>query len=68
MWTTLAGNGDKGPFFLQTKDPRISALNVFADADDAYVSYVPIVKSPTTKKNIRPGTRFPLSLFSVLIL
>jgi hypothetical protein len=57
LWTTLAADGSKGPFYVSTKEAKISALNIFAGYDDAYLSYVPIIKDKN-KKNIRPGQRF----------
>jgi hypothetical protein len=54
IWTTLAANGEKGPFFIGTKDPKIAALNLFYGQDDAHVSYVPVIKDQKGK-NTKPG-------------
>lgn len=56
LWTTLRADGVKGPFYVQSKNPRVAALDPFdLDVDNARVALVPLTKNPVTKKNIRPG-------------
>lgn len=54
IFTTLAGNGEKGPFFVKTKSPKLT-LNLFSP-ESGYICYVPILKNSTTK-DIGPAER-----------
>jgi hypothetical protein len=56
IWTTLAANGDKGPFFVRTKNPKLVDSRVFDGQDDAYLSYVPILRD-ASKKDMAPAER-----------
>lgn len=67
IWTTLCADGRKGPFFVGTKDPKLASMDVFAGVEDAFVSYVPIVKNPVTKKNVRPAERSMLAYLDYMI-
>lgn len=52
----LSAAGTVGPFYVQTKSPKVAAANPFdLNADNARIALVPLVKNPVTKKNIRPG-------------
>jgi hypothetical protein len=53
----LAADGRKGPFFVQTKEAKLAAMDVFNGVENAHLSYVPIERCPRTKKNIRPAER-----------
>jgi hypothetical protein len=44
IWTTLAADGSKGPFFVRTKNAKLKA-DVFQNENDAYLCYVPVLKS-----------------------
>jgi hypothetical protein len=55
IWSTLCADGSKSPFFVQTKEAKVAAMNIFSGRQDCHMSYVPIIKHPTTKKNMRPG-------------
>lgn len=56
IWTTLAANGQKGPFFVRTKNLKLAASNVFEGLDDAYLSYVPKLRD-SSKKDMAPAER-----------
>lgn len=56
MWTTLRADGVKGPFYIQTKSPKVAAMNPFnLIQDNAHIDLVPVKLHPRTKKRIRPG-------------
>lgn len=56
IWTTLAGNGEKGPFFVRTKNPKLAHSNLFEGQVDAHLSYVPILRD-ASKKDMAPAER-----------
>lgn len=66
IWTTLCADGRKGPFFVGTKDPKVAALDIFTGMN-AHISYVPILKNPVTKKNIRPAERSMMAYLDYMI-
>jgi len=55
IWTTLSGDGTKGPFYVSTKDPKLSAAVNF-DETEGHISYIPIKKS-SNGKNTLPAER-----------
>lgn len=57
IWTTLSGDGKKGPFFVRTSEKKLAEMKIFEYQPDAFLSYVPILTDPKSKKNISPGER-----------
>lgn len=68
IWTTLSGDGRKGPFFVRTSEKKVAELEIFRDDPDAYLCYVPILRDPKTKKNISPGERATLAYLRYMIV
>jgi len=54
VWTTLCGDGRKGPFYVRTKDRNVNP-NLFASETDAYICLVPPLKS--NGKDMTPAER-----------
>lgn len=52
----MAANGEKGPFFVRTKNPKLAHSDLFSDVDDAYLSYVPKLLDGN-KKDMAPAER-----------
>lgn len=68
IWTTLSGDGTKGPFFVRTSEKKLAEMKIFLYQPDAFLSYVPILTDPKSKKNISPGERATLAYLRYMII
>lgn len=66
IWTTLSGDGSKGPFYVRTKDPGLAASNLFSDEIDAHLAYVPIIHD-SNKRDIAPAERGMLAYLFYMV-
>lgn len=67
IWTSLAGDGRIGTFFVGTTNAKMTEMNIFPDREDAYVSYTPVLKNSTSSRNISPGERSTLAYLHYMI-
>jgi len=65
IWSALCADGRKGPFYVGTSSIELSNMKIF-DADEGYVSYVPVLQD-SKMKNIAAGERATLSYLYYMI-
>lgn len=56
LWTTLRGDGVKGPFYVQSKSRNQQLGEIFSvEEDNAFIEQLEIPINPVTRRRIRPG-------------
>lgn len=63
IWTTLRSDGKRGIFYVRTSEEKLSNVKLI----DGHLSYVPIIKYGSSKKNITPGERSTLTYLYYMI-
>lgn len=67
IWTTLAGDGRIGTFFVRTGDSKLSEISIFSEDDDACVHFIPVITNSKSNRNISPGERATLAYFRYML-
>lgn len=67
IWTTLAADGSRGPFYVSTKSEKVAEMRIFENDPSAKVALVPVIKHPTLKMNVAPGERGCLAYLQYMI-
>lgn len=65
VWTTIAADGSRGPFYVNTSRASLCAMNIF-DGIDAKLNYVPPLVNHLGR-NVAPGERGALSYFQYMV-
>ena len=64
----MVGDGRVGPFYVRTSEKKLADVDLFGNQNDAFLSYVPILTDPKSRKNISPGERSTLAYLHYMIL